>query len=464
MFRDSKEYQEIAKIYAEKVSKPENLDEMGPIGKTRVTPFKDTSMGKGEKVKVTPFKDTSMGKGEKVKVTPFKDTSMGKPDGAKVDTSSEIESSSAEFKANEGGKVNQRFKKDIGIVRRSQMTGKERAQAIAKKRIESGKTIQQVKDENKASMRARAAEKNKKYQAAKKAGPEAMKKYREENPKLSGKERAQAMARERIAAKQRLKDGGITVGKEKPVTKQKPVTAEKPVTTEKPTTTSSETGNTTKKKLPSSIDIKPSGIFKDVGKSKPNDSGSNKRAEASKKRRSNDTSSLNVSSTKKNTQKNNSKFENNPNVKNFRKDVKDLKTTAKYGSTATIQTLDGKEYKPGDPGYEAELKKARSMVQKSMKKEEFTPYDIVLEYLLSTEQVATIEEANYVMTEMDAETIQGIVNEGLGSAIKKVGKVAVDTVKKGGKAVGDTVKKGVKKLKGGELKGDFPSKGDTYSV
>ena len=42
-------------------------------------------------------------------------------------------------------------------------------------------------------------------------------------------------------------------------------------------------------------------------------------------------------------------------------------------------------------------------------KEEYTPYEIVLEYLLSTEQVATIEEANYVMTEMDAETIQSIV-------------------------------------------------------
>ena len=38
-------------------------------------------------------------------------------------------------------------------------------------------------------------------------------------------------------------------------------------------------------------------------------------------------------------------------------------------------------------------------------------YDMVLEYLLSTEQAATIEEANYVMTEMDAETIQGIVEE-----------------------------------------------------
>ena len=49
--------------------------------------------------------------------------------------------------------------------------------------------------------------------------------------------------------------------------------------------------------------------------------------------------------------------------------------------------------------------------EKKSAMEEYTPYDIVLEYLLSSEQVATIEEANYVMTEMDAETIQGIVNE-----------------------------------------------------
>ena len=42
---------------------------------------------------------------------------------------------------------------------------------------------------------------------------------------------------------------------------------------------------------------------------------------------------------------------------------------------------------------------------------EWEPYDYVLEYLLSSEQAATIEEANYVMTEMDAETIQGIVQE-----------------------------------------------------
>ena len=42
---------------------------------------------------------------------------------------------------------------------------------------------------------------------------------------------------------------------------------------------------------------------------------------------------------------------------------------------------------------------------------EYDAYDLVLEYLLSSEQVATIEEANYVMTEMDAETIQGIVED-----------------------------------------------------
>ena len=46
-----------------------------------------------------------------------------------------------------------------------------------------------------------------------------------------------------------------------------------------------------------------------------------------------------------------------------------------------------------------------------MESVEYDAYDLVLEYLISTEQVATIEEANYVMTEMDAETTQSIVEE-----------------------------------------------------
>jgi len=43
--------------------------------------------------------------------------------------------------------------------------------------------------------------------------------------------------------------------------------------------------------------------------------------------------------------------------------------------------------------------------------ESYTPYDIVLDYLLSSKQAATIEEANYIMTEMDVKTIQSIVSE-----------------------------------------------------
>jgi len=42
---------------------------------------------------------------------------------------------------------------------------------------------------------------------------------------------------------------------------------------------------------------------------------------------------------------------------------------------------------------------------------EWDAYDMVLEYLFSTEQVSTLEEANYVMMEMDHQTIGEIVKE-----------------------------------------------------
>ena len=48
-------------------------------------------------------------------------------------------------------------------------------------------------------------------------------------------------------------------------------------------------------------------------------------------------------------------------------------------------------------------------------------YDLVLEYLLSTEQVATIEEANYVMMQLDEENIQEIVGT-VAKGLKAVGK------------------------------------------
>jgi hypothetical protein len=76
---------------------------------------------------------------------------------------------------------------------------------------------------------------------------------------------------------------------------------------------------------------------------------------------------------------------------------------------AKLKNTDFQAMKKGDMSKDDFIKKyPNSNLAKKMK-EEYTPYDYVLEYLLSSKQVATIEEANYVMTEMDAETIQSIV-------------------------------------------------------
>ena len=53
--------------YLQKLIKDKNIKINSNKG---ITPFKDTSMGKGEKIKVTPFEDTSMGK-NKVNVDGF---------------------------------------------------------------------------------------------------------------------------------------------------------------------------------------------------------------------------------------------------------------------------------------------------------------------------------------------------------------------------------------------------------
>ena len=89
---------------------------------------------------------------------------------------------------------------------------------------------------------------------------------------------------------------------------------------------------------------------------------------------------------------------------------------------------------------------------------EWDAYDMVLEYLYSTEQVDTIEEANYVMMEMDQETIGEIVNEveylldekfgidTIKAGFKKVGKVAGDVVQKGKDVVSGAKDKVVKRV------------------
>ncbi len=61
---------------------------------------------------------------------------------------------------------------------------------------------------------------------------------------------------------------------------------------------------------------------------------------------------------------------------------------------------------------EADIKKEQERLKKKAAETASTTkeaYEIVLEYLIDTEQVDTLEEAHYVMLEMDAETIKSIV-------------------------------------------------------
>ena len=85
---------------------------------------------------------------------------------------------------------------------------------------------------------------------------------------------------------------------------------------------------------------------------------------------------------------------------------------------------------------------------------EWDSYDLVLEYLHSTGQVDSIEEANYIMIEMDGQTINDISNEvreildenfkerlqNLGSNIKKKVTNVVDKVKEKSKEIGKNIK------------------------
>ena len=95
-----------------------------------------------------------------------------------------------------------------------------------------------------------------------------------------------------------------------------------------------------------------------------------------------------------------------------------------------------KKYYQSDKGY--------SDYKKSLKKEDIEhldAYDIVLEYLFATEQVTTLEEANYVMLEMDQQTVGEIVTEVkqelhelLPLAGLALGGLAVNALRKRGKA------------------------------
>jgi len=156
----------------------------------------------------------------------------------------------------------------------------------------------------------------------------------------------------------------------------------------------------------------------------------------------------------------------------------------RYHTGHPVKMIDGKPTKlmpenmpPSYYGGEKQKKKAVEAQQKkygtkgSMKEEMdylgYDAYDVVLEYLLQTEQVSSIEEANYVMTEMEGTTINEILNEmvPLLGGIVKAGKTIGKAMKKGagamavgagvgaaGAGIGKKIKQGGKKA-GEAMKG-----------
>ena len=267
-----------------------------------------------------------------------------------------------------------------------------RTKAMFDKRKAEGKTIQQVKDENKASMRAKAAERNAAFKAkrAAKSG--------------NAKPEAQAKPVEKPAATpsgDKLKAGSFGISEKG----KKQAAANRAEVAKKNTV--------------------PSGSFGISEKGK-------KQAEANKKE---------VAMRPTNT--------GNARKDNFNKKINTLKNKKKYGGTGNPITIGDKTFKPGDKGYKDAFNTVSSAVSKSMQKNSYEPdidaYDLVLEYLISTEQVATIEEANYVMIEMDSKTIQAIVEEQKKNIDEGLASMALKT----GLAVGGAVlaKKGLDKAK-----------------
>jgi len=322
MFRDLKEYQEIAKIYAEKVSKPENLDE------NRNTRGQALRM---QREKNRPKTREEVGLPPKKKPSPF-ERKFGKERNEKrlvqsglkkkIPTTAEIRAKNPnvvpgtrvnEIGAKGGGKPSSgdlsMFKDKKPEVSTMTKQGKPRtkAQMMAAKRIASGKTIADVKAENQASMKARA-----------KAKFEAFKKRRAE------------------------KKAGMSEGV--------------------------------------AIPMVAGGVGKALGAAAAGIGAAGMMMQSKKKQGT------------KGGQGFGGEKPANAEVKAPKKTKKPRLNIGKRASGRDRNFIQG-----GGAG--------------GMESVEYDAYDLVLEYLLSTEQVATIEEANYVMTEMDANTIGSIVKE-----------------------------------------------------
>jgi len=375
MFRDLKEYQDIAKIYADKVSKPENLEERKgsspeQLAANRKDAFKGVPNSPSNKRAEMSIKRRGDKKFEFKKPT-------GGAQGRTKRPQPEIKKfpSTAEIRAANQGRVgggNAGASTDSGGTSQSTIKSVEQKPEIKKpepkpqsKFIRDPKTKTLRKRGTVTARRAENLEKNKLNAQAMAKERIAAKKDGTASPQMSGKEKAQAMAKARLAAK------------------NKPVAS-------------------------ASKKIDGAGLAAKMDKE-------NSAKPAAKP--SGNTSALNVSS-------------GTPTRKVTSSTTQSGNTTSTK-TKVTSGTGGGTEGLTKSAGSLADNKKKAERMRKiaaqnaameaEFESKQFDAYDLVLEYLLSSEQVATIEEANYVMTEMDAETIQGIVEAQKKTLMKEQG-------------------------------------------
>ena len=305
MFRDLKEYQEIAKIYAEKVSKPEDLEEMGPLG-----PMPKLS-GREKAQQMAKDRIAKKKAAETKTVTPMSTS------GAQITTnqkqSREIASKNKDVELNKFSRTKTYGADEKGV-----------------KLVPGSKVGQKV---NRSTVFTKA----------------------DRDITLGGKKFKKGEKLGVLTRNQRRKYDLMTAPKQE-------------VKTEPPKETTTPTPTENKGKLKGGQGGRP------LGSTTQRQGGTVKSG-----------------------------------VTLFKKGEDAKKFTDKTGFASKVDTVKGKDPKPEKRQIGRSAAKRRQMAASQM--EEYTPYDIVLEYLLSSKQAATIEEANHIMIEMDAETIQSIVAE-----------------------------------------------------
>ena len=129
----------------------------------------------------------------------------------------------------------------------------------------------------------------------------------------------------------------------------------------------------------------------------------------------------------------------------------EVKNRARFGDDRVdmlkAKNIDFKAMRKGDMTKDAFIKKYPKSItaqKASNLRDEYEPYDVVLDYVLSEGHADTVEEAHYVMMQMDEEAIKAIINEidNLG------GKTALATMAITGAALANPVVNAVKNVSG----------------